>query len=216
MTRFILSAKHVFCYDSAMKKLKEIYLITGLFLLPVMLIYLKVIPFQYIRLVLFIFVLITVWLVKRENWGLKKLGLRTDNLLRLLPIYMVFTLIGIMAIYLLTKIFGINHIPDWTKNSHLLFWFIPISIAQEFIFRGYYLTKLKTIFSSSVMAILINVIVFAVMHIIYPNAIFALLIGAVSGIAFATIYYYRPNLILVSVAHAILNFFAVYYCFFGC
>lgn len=199
-----------------MKKLKGIYWITGLFLLPIILLYSGIIPMQYLRLTLFGFVLITIWLVRREQWGFRELGVRSDNLRELLPIYTVFTLAGVLTIILAAKALGIGHIVDWTKDSHLLFWFIPISISQEFIFRGYYLTKLKSVYTSPVLVILINVVVFAIMHIIYPNPNFTLLVAAISGLGFAVIYYYKPNLILISIAHTILNFVAVYYCFFGC
>jgi len=198
-----------------MNKIKDIYWITVLFLLPILLLYTGVIPMEYLRFVLFAFVLVTVWLVRREHWSLRELGIRKDNLVKLIPAYAIFTAIGVIVIILAAKVMGIGTIDNWAGSSHLLFWFIPISVAQEFIFRGYYLTKLKSVYKSPIMAISLNVVVFAVMHIIYPNPLFTLLVGAISGLGFAMIYYYKPNLILISISHTILNFVAVYYCFFG-
>jgi len=198
-----------------MNKIKDIYWITALFMLPILLLYVGVIPMGYLRVILFAFVLITIWLVRREHWGLRELGIRKDNLVKLLPIYTIFTAVGVVVIILAAKIMGITPMVNWTSSSHLLFWFMPISVAQEFIFRGFYLTKLKSVYKSPVIAILLNVVVFAVMHIIYPNPLFTLLVGVISGLGFALIYYYKPNLILISIAHTILNFVAVYYGFFG-
>jgi len=98
--------------------------------------------------------------------------------------------------------------------SLFFFWSIPISFIQEFLYRGFLIYKLKKIFSSSILIILINASLFAFMHIIYEPLALILLLTFVPGLFLSWLSLKFPNLWLLSLSHGILNFFAIWYAFF--
>ena len=64
------------------------------------------------------------------------------------------------------------------------------------------------------MAITVTALIFGYMHTIYPRPLLSMALGVLSGLMFAILYTIYPNILIVSVAHAILNFSAVYLGFF--
>jgi membrane protease YdiL (CAAX protease family) len=186
-----------------------------IFVLPMLLLYFGVIPVEK-RLYLGIPVLVAIlYLVRRERWSLKKIGLRFDNIITALFPYILFTLVGVILLIFLAKLIGKNPLQEWWTYTHFQFLFIPVSIFQEFFFRGFLMPKLQSMISSSVFVIIINALLFTLLHIIFPNPLFMLPIAFLGGLAFATIYKFFPNLILISISHIILNFVAVLFCFFS-
>ena len=100
------------------------------------------------------------------------------------------------------------------KKILFLLLFIPISVLQEIIFRGVLMNFLIKAFSNPIFIIGLNAAVFAFMHVIYLNSVFVLPFTFIAGIGFAWMYLKYKNLILISVAHTILNFVAVAMGFF--
>ena len=186
-----------------------------IFILPVLLLYAGIIPVKYRLLVLVAVSLIILGITVKERWTLQGLGIRTDNLVQSIIPYVIFTLVGLIVIFLLAKFLGKNPVDEWWSQPHFLYLFIPISIFQEFAFRGFLMPKLESIFLSVAIVILVNSLLFAFLHIIYPNPLLFLPLGFLAGIGFAVMYYFYPNLILISISHSILNFFAVLYSFFS-
>lgn len=62
--------------------------------------------------------------------------------------------------------------------------------------------------------ILTNAVLFTFLHAVFPNYLINLPLAFVGGIAFASMYYKYPNLWLIMISHAVLNFVAVWYGFF--
>ncbi|MBI3273916.1 MAG: CPBP family intramembrane metalloprotease [Candidatus Colwellbacteria bacterium] len=150
-----------------------------------------------------------------ERFTLKELGIRRDNLQPAVLPYALFTLAGVAVIFGLANLLGRHPQSEWFINPHFRYLlFIPISIIQQFAFQGVLMAKLRRIFSSPALIIFIVAALYAYMHIIFPPLPVSLPFAFVAGLGFAAIYYFYPNLILASLSHIILNFFAVLYCFF--
>ncbi len=194
------------------KSLLEIFLI---FVFPMILLFFGVIPLEY-RLYVGIPVLSTILLIiKTESWSLKKIGIRIDNLKESLIPYVFFTILGVLFLLFLAKILGKNPLSSWWTHPHFQYFFIPVSIFQEFFYRSFLIPKLDSVSPSLVVSIMMNALLFTLLHIIFPNPFLMLPVAFVGGLAFTIMYKLYPNLILISIAHIILNFIAVLYCFFS-
>lgn len=186
-----------------------------LFIFPITLLYFKKINFKYrIHILVLIFV-ITLGIIFFEKWNIFDLGIRIDNINESIIYYTIFTLIGIIFLIILAKVLKNSPEKNFFKQKHFIFGFILLSILQEFLFRSFLILKLSIIFDSSFLIIIINSILFTFMHLIYFNKRSVLLLLFFSGVAFASLYLYFPNLILISVSHSILNYVAVMFGFFS-
>jgi membrane protease YdiL (CAAX protease family) len=85
---------------------------------------------------------------------------------------------------------------------------------QEIAYRGFLFPKLKELTNSWLVIIFVNTILFTILHAIYPMPGLMLPVAFISGLALAVMYRFYPNLILISLSHAILNFIAVLHGFF--
>lgn len=188
-----------------------IFEILFIFILPVILTYFKIVPLKF-RLWLFFFLVFLVgFLSYLEGLTLKELGIRVDNLNDGVLPYTLLTLVGVALIVLAAKRLRKTSHPRWWMKPHFQFMFILLSVTQEFMYRGYLMPKLEFIIPSAFFVIFVNSLIFMFLHIIYPNKATNLLLTFIGGLAFAAIYYYYPNLFLISISHSILNFFAVLY-----
>jgi len=153
-------------------------------------------------------------IIKHENWSFEDMGVRHDNFKKAWPFYLVFTILGFAALFFIE---GWAGLPEMTSKAFIIktwIFFLPISFFQEFAFRSFLMPRLKMIYDKKYIVILVNAILFTLLHIIYPNWGIVLPLTFVSGILFAWLYYKYPNLILVSVAHSILNVTAMLLGFF--
>ncbi|MHB8903548.1 MAG: CPBP family intramembrane glutamic endopeptidase [Patescibacteria group bacterium] len=191
------------------KKLSFIILnLFFLFIAPVFIVYYKIIPFEYHRYVLFVFTILIVILTIKERESLKNLGIYKGNLFKYYLPYTLFTIIGIIFIYVIAEFIGREPL-DWDSQYLYVLLVIPLSFCQEFIYRGYLMSKLKSFFNSALVIILINTFLFTILHIIFKDFLVVIPLAFISGLAFAWLYYKYPNLLLISISHSILNFTAV-------
>lgn len=184
------------------------------FIFPVILLYLRIVPVKYRFTVLTLVSTAVLWVVIQEQWTLESLGIRTDNLSQTVTPYIIFAILGAIVVIALAKYLHRKPLDNWWTKSHFLFLFIPISVLQEFAFRGFLMPKLAEVFTSPSLVILINSLLFSFLHIIYPNQKLLLPVAFLGGLGFAGMYYFYPNLILISLAHMVVNFVAVLYQFF--
>lgn len=179
-----------------------------LFIIPVLIVYSKIIPFQYHRYVLFIFTFLIILLVIKSKLSLKELGIYIDKPFRHYFPYLLFTIVGIVFIYAIAEFVGREPL-DWDSQYLYVLLVIPLSFCQEFIYRAYLMNRLKYFFSSTIVVILINTFLFTFLHVIFKQIGVDLPLAFISGLAFAWIYNRYPNLLLISLSHSILNFTAV-------
>jgi membrane protease YdiL (CAAX protease family) len=201
--------------DQEQKLLVEVLLI---FLLPILLIKYELIPANLRLIVLTLGVIAVAIIIVREKWNTKDIGFRFDNLQSALPSYLYFTLFGLLMLFVYAQILelpSLRVLGGGDAELKLLLTFLPISFFQEFLYRGFLMRMLSKIFSPDRHTIIfINALLFALLHIIYPHQLFILPLTFVGGLAFATIYDRKPNLILISIAHSILNYAALTLGFF--
>ena len=183
-----------------------------LFVLPVLLIFFGAIPVQYRFFVLLAITILVIAVVVAEKWTLKDLGIRLDNIKKSASWYLIFTVFATVAIIVLARLFNHNT-QNIIGSIHFQYGFIVLSLLQEFLFRSFLIPKLKALTSSPTLVIILNGLLFGFIHVIFPNPLSLFILSSLLGAGFAAVYFYRPNLILATVAHSIINFVAVFYCF---
>lgn len=176
-----------------------------LFLIPIMLLYYKVIPNNGRILALLIVAILIYGIARFEKWNREDFGVRNNWREYFLP-YLIFTIVGVVLLFLLQELEIGKPMLNWWTNLKFLLLFIPLSVIQEIVFRGVLMNMLRRVFNNKWFIIILNASVFSLMHIIYLNALFTLSLTFVAGIGFAWIYYKYPNIVLISIAHTILNF----------
>jgi membrane protease YdiL (CAAX protease family) len=192
--------------------LAQIFLI---FILPVFLIYFKILPSFGWKMALILSSSLMVYgILKKEKWSFTDMGIRSDNFKKALPFYLVFTILGILVLFFINSLSSLTPITE--KNLLIRTWifFLPISFFQEFAFRSFLIPRLKELYTNKYRVIFLNSILFTFIHIIYANLKVVLPLTFLSGILFAWLYYKYPNLVLISISHSILNLTAVLLGFF--
>ncbi len=185
-------------------------------ILPVFLLYKRIIPYKYKLHVLFSIFLLVLFFVLIEGLTLKDLGIRFDNITQQIFPYIAFTILVSFGIYYLSKhiLKRKHYISYWSEKKFHILVFIPLCFIQEFIFRGYLIPKLFDIFTSSIIVVFVNALLFMSIHIIYSVKRIDLLFVFLEGFLLAMIYIFYPNLLFVTIAHSIHNFIAIFFKFF--
>ena len=202
--------------DNLPSKRLAIIQILVIFVLPVLLLYFKVVPPSWRMIFLAISALLIYGIIRHEHWTYEDMGIRHDNFKKGLPFYLFFTVLGLLVL------FFINHKIDVTVYTHAklfqldtFIFFLPSSFFQEFAFRSFLMPKLRLIFENNYYVIFANALLFAFMHIIYAGMSIIMPLLIVLGIFLAWLYQKYPNLILISLAHSALNVTAVSLGFFS-
>lgn len=184
------------------------------FVLPIALLYFGVVPIEGRMFMLLVFSLLIYGSIKNDEWTPRDLGISITSAKKMWKPYTVATLLALVAVVLFAESLGMNGTSAWWENPHFLFLFLFVSVFQEFAFRGFLMPILSNIFPDTATIVTVNALLFSFMHAIYPFPHIGLPFSFVAGIFFAGLYKKYPNLILVSLSHAILNFAVVWYGFF--
>ena len=169
------------------KKQKLMTEILAIFLLPVLLIQSGIIPVQMRFFVLFFAVVSIILISIRERYTNKDLGIRTDNIKSSLKIYLVFTLVSILALIYYAQILGLDIKYALLSEPWFLLTFIPVSVFQELAFRGFLIKTLSDVYTDKITIIIINSLLFMALHAFYPYPFVMLPLALISGIAFSAI-----------------------------
>ena len=192
------------------KILFEVFLVS---ILPISLIKLNLIAKKFRLILLFLVFSCVILIIRFQNIPLKVLGLRIDNISESFFIYLISTTIAIIFLFSLSRIFKNKKAINWYQDPHFLFLFLPISFAQQFLFQGFLFSQLSLIFGT-ILVVIINALIFGYMHTIYPRPLFSFYLGTLSGVFFGILNTFYPNILLLTITHAILNIAAVYFGFF--
>lgn len=190
-------------------------IILGLYILPVVLVYYKTIKANYRLYSLGSIFVLTILISFLDKRSLFEWGIRTDNLFSSFAPYLLFLLIGLVVILLNAFFYKHKPVRLWWEDKHLLYMFIPISIAQEVVYRGFLTPVLNDVFISPFSSIIFNALLFTFLHIVFYDFKYVLPLLFLGGLGFSGMYHYYPNLILISVVHCVFNFVAVRYGFFS-
>lgn len=150
-----------------------------------------------------------------RRWSPRRIGFRVDNLASGLLPYAAFTATLTVGLLLLARLLGkvpTGH-PLARWDLSLILSTILLSFLQEVCFRGYLRIKLDAVFASTGLQVLANALLFAWLHVIYPDPFFSMAITFIAGLGFATMFHFYPNLWLIAGSHAVLNCVSTLYCF---
>lgn len=190
----------------------QIFLI---FILPVLLLYFKILPIGW-RAILFVISSLFIYgIIRHEHWTHEDMGVRHDNFKKALPFYLFFTVLGIVLLFLIHYKIDMQNIGTKMFYLKTFIFFLPSSFFQEFAFRSFLMPRLREVYKNVYCVILLNAVLFTLVHIIYPKLGIGLPLAFISGIFFAWLYFKHPNLILISISHALLNLTAVLLGFFN-
>jgi uncharacterized protein len=184
-----------------------------LYLIPILLLYFKVVPADFRILVLVTITFIIYGIARFEKWNSADFGIQKNWKKYFWP-YAFFTILGVIILLAIKELEIGTPFINWWRNARFLLLFIPLSFIQELIFRGVLMNMLRRVFTNMWFIIVLNAAVFALMHIIYLKAYFTLPFTFIAGIGFAWMYYKYKNLLLISISHAVLNFIAMIFGFF--
>ncbi|HEY4526313.1 MAG TPA: CPBP family intramembrane glutamic endopeptidase [Candidatus Paceibacterota bacterium] len=195
------------------KRYRTLLEIVFLFITPVLLVYLNIVEREQYLVVALVYTSFVVVLVIREHWTLRSLHIRLDNIKKGLVPYAIFTTLGIIGIMTIASLVGNE---KGSMNLYLLFlsWSLPIALVQEFLYRGFLMRELNVFHASVLAVIIINALIFAFMHAVYDPLALTLPVTFIAGIGFAWMYIKFPNLVLITISHAVLNFVALWHGFF--
>lgn len=155
---------------------------------------------------LFLWVLTVMFFIRLNRYSFADIGVRLDNIRESAAPYLVFAVTAFLLVSFYAYFLGRGFVDDIFSYWHLKFFFIPVSIFQELIYRGFMLTSLKRIFVHKWAVIMINSVFFVLLHIFFPNIGVTWPIVLIGALLFDVVYYRYPNLYLVSVVHVVMNF----------
>ncbi|MCC6520972.1 CPBP family intramembrane metalloprotease [Candidatus Nomurabacteria bacterium] len=184
-----------------------------IFLLPVLLLYFGIIPIEFRFPLLGVLVCAIIVIVFREKWGLKDFGIQVPTR-RQIFLYIGATVLGFFSLLYYAVLIGTPLNAQVLTSKWFLLTFFPVSALQEVAYRGFLMPMLKKVFTDRMTIILVNAALFTVLHIIFKDPVAILPLSFIAGLFFSVLYMRAPNLILISICHAILNFFAILFGFF--
>ncbi len=152
-------------------------------------------------------------IMRREHLDHSHIGLAVPIKKHFKP-YLLWTLTAALFIIGYSLVFDFTPSATWWINPHFWFPFLLVSFFQEFAYRGFLPILLKRITRSPLIEIFLNAFLFTLLHVLFPHLFIALPLAFLGGLFFSTLYHFYPDLVLVSVSHAILNFIAVMFGFF--
>jgi membrane protease YdiL (CAAX protease family) len=174
--------------------------------LPVILWGLKVIPFKFRWEAFTIGCLIAIGILFKDHAGLHELGIRTDNISHALWPYVIFTFFCSLGLMAVAKFQHKNFSFQYKGLIKILFLILLASFGQEFIYRSFIFFKLENLTESFGLIIFVNALLFSLPHLIHEDYKSAVILSFLGGLLLATMYYNFPNLILISLSHAVLLF----------
>lgn len=185
-----------------------------IFIIPILLIYFHIINPSWRMFVISSACLLMYGMVRKEKWTHEMLGLSHKTAKKHLIAYLVFTLFASFGIIFFADKLHMEVQSNWWMKPHFWFLFLFVSFLQEFAYRTFLLNLLHRVFKDRLGIVLINALLFTMLHIIYPIPQIMLPLAFIGGLLFAVMYEKYPSLILITGAHAILNFIAVLLGFF--
>nr|WP_320190725.1 CPBP family intramembrane glutamic endopeptidase [uncultured Desulfobacter sp.] len=191
---------------------RSLFLLLFLCHAPVILIWLKLISFEYRFLACFCALAALVWFCFSRQYSLVELGFRTDNLKSSLVWNLFFCVAGGIGLVLMHKAGSFrqpsqNHFPQ--IYLFYLFYFFFLGPVQELLFRGILFSEVKRIPGlGNRFFLCISTLSFCFLHIIYnhPPLLF---IALISGLVWGVIFIKKPNIWGVALSHSLLGSMAM-------
>lgn len=186
------------------------------FIVPILMVNMGAIGLKLRIAVLSFIVILLLAVLIAEKWSPEMLGIKKDSFSfkkYIIP-YAVFTIISVIVVSSLSEQFGREELAKWWAHKHFLYLFFVVSLFQEVAYRGYLMPALTKLSSSKFMVITVNVLLFTLLHTMFPDMVINLPLAFVGGIVFALMYDKYPSLPMIIISHAVINFCVVLYGFF--
>jgi membrane protease YdiL (CAAX protease family) len=198
-----------------MRRATAIVTILTLFMLPVAVLMTGVIPIVQRFWVLIVVVGSAVVVARSTRWSWRELGCRTDNVRAALVPYAIVAAIGVVVVITIASLSGRVVRSDWWFAPHFWGLFLPISIAQEFLYRSVLVPLLQRIHRAPWFVVSANATLFAFLHVLFPDLRFILPMTFFAGAVLTWTWLRWPNVWLASAVHVILNIVFTLFCFGG-
>ncbi|WP_020588463.1 CPBP family intramembrane glutamic endopeptidase [Desulfobacter curvatus] len=188
---------------------RSLVLLLSLCYAPVVLIWLKIIPFEYRFLTCFCALAAFACFCFYRQYSLAELGFRTDNLKSSLVWNLCFCVAGGIGLVLMHKAGFLRPKPhSFLPHIYMIYFFI-LGPAQELLFRGILFSEIKRITGSGNRFFLfISTFSFCLLHIIYNHPPL-LVIALISGLVWGVIFIKKPNIWGVALSHSLLGSMAM-------
>lgn len=187
---------------------KVILIVFLIYILPVLLVFLEVIPFSWRFYVLIFAAIVVVAIAYLYQFSPVELGFTNHNLKKSLTAITLPTLIltGFMFIYYLTHGSRLdNSAYQWL---FYLFFVGVSSPIQEFLYRGFLFAIFKREKFATWVQIVFSTLLYSFIHLIYkdiPTLVFTLIIGIIWGWNYAKF----RNLYSIIISHSLLGAIAI-------
>ncbi len=187
---------------------KVIIIVFLTYILPVLLVFLEIIPFSWRFYVLILAAIMVVAIAYLYRFSPVELGFTNNNLEKSLQAIALPTLIftGLMFIYYLTHGSRLdNSAYQWL---FYLFFVAISSPIQEFLYRGFLFAIFKRAKFTTWVQIILSTLLYSFVHLIYrdiPTLVFTLIIGMIWGWNYAKF----GNLYSIIISHSLLGAIAI-------
>ena len=187
------------------KVIKFLVFVILAYYLPVILIWIGVIPFEFrFHILVAMAILMGVYAFVSKH-SLKDLGIRSDTLKPSLLWNGTLSAIFVVLMYALyaAKLIREPTVPSWTL--FYVFYVFISSPAQEFIYRSVMFSEMnRAEIRNPAFQVIISAVTFSFLHVIYNDWI-TLAVGLFIGVVWGIVYYKQPNFWGVAISHAILG-----------
>lgn len=188
---------------------RPLFLLLFLCHAPVVLIWLKIIPFEYRFFVVFCSLAALACFCFYRQYSLVELGFRIDNLKSSLVWNLFFCVVGGIGLVLMHRA-GFLRPKSQNYFPHVyLFYFFFLGPVQELIFRAILFSEIKRIPGlGNRFFLFISTFSFCLLHIIYNHPPL-LVIALISGLAWGIIFIKKPNIWGIALSHSLLGTLAM-------
>ena len=144
--------------------------ILTVFVFPILFIRFGFVPIEWRIPLLVGLVTLLVIILFTEQWNRKMLGMSTVSFWKYWKQYALFTIVGAALILVFGEsISGIEEHARWWEHRHFLYLFFIVSAFQEIAYRGYLIPALAKLFKNTTTLVIANVLLFVLLHSIFPN-----------------------------------------------
>lgn len=173
--------------------------------LPVFLLWFGIIPFRLRFHILVAMALLMSAYAACQHRGYRSLGLRADTLKGSLAWNGLLS-VTLASVLLVLHIHGLpGRSPTTEPILFYVFYVLISSPCQEFLFRSSLFAEMNAAgVTSPFWQILLSAVTYSFLHVIYRDPI-TLAVTLLMGILWGVIYYRYPNLLGVTVSHAVLG-----------
>lgn len=187
-----------------------LFLLAFMFHVPVALIWLKIIPFEYRFHVFFCVLTGFIFYCFFRGYSLQELGFRTANLSSSLRWNMMFCVVGAIGLYITCKAGFLSPKNESYLPHVYIFYIFFLGPVQEVFFRGILFAEMKrTRKLDDRWIILVSTFFFCFLHLIYNHPPL-LIISLITGLAWGIIFTKWHNIFGIALSHSLLGALAMF------